>query len=349
VAVRAEVGFDGANPQSASDVERIGENHYRVRPFSEDGDGNYKFSLNLKLVNDGQTPIPARVDVDWADGEYMDSRGFGFIGRGDAWSFVSAGVQGTVASYSVTVPPGAMHLGLSPAYGYGEYGRFADSLVALGLQRESAGLSEAGRLVEFFRAGSGPVSLLVVARYHPYETASSYCIEGLATWLLHSGAAQRRILEQCSVTLLPMPNPDGVHQGLCKRTSVGGVDLSHEAPHGGDATARVLLAALDRLAPQAYLDIHGWMYLEEDGLHYLDDGLAASFREAMDQSAAGRGNRWLGSKGRPDPSGGSLQQYLSQRFGTACLSVSYRWMGRTAEQMRALGGPTLASFAGAVT
>lgn len=334
---------DGGNPQDAAAIEQVAEDHFRVRPYSEDGDGNYKFALCVRIVNPHERPRPFRLEVDWADEQYMEARRFLYIGDGDDWQFVPAQVDGAVAAVTHAVAPGHSYVGLSPAYSLGDFERFAGGLSAAGYDRSLAGRSNEGREIAAFAIGSGPRRVLVTARYHPYETASSYCLEGMMAWLAAAEPAPRALLEQFRFTLVPMPNPDGVYRGLCKRTAVGGVDLSHEGAHGGDATTRVLLGVIDATRPHGFLDIHGWMYMEEDGLHYLDPALADGFLRHIGPHPAFAGNKWK----RDHPSGadpGSIRPYANRRHGTDVLALSYRWPGRTVPHMRAVGGPTLEAF-----
>ena len=44
-------GYEGANPQRAERIERLGEDRVRVSPESEDGDSNYKFAFEIKVKN----------------------------------------------------------------------------------------------------------------------------------------------------------------------------------------------------------------------------------------------------------------------------------------------------------
>lgn len=128
MSVRVELMEDGGNPQDPSAIERLGEGHYRVFPYSEDGDGNYKFACNVRLVNEDSVPQPLTLEVDWADAQYMNARRFLYLGAGDHWQFVPADISGTVATVSHSVPPGVSYAGQSPAYALADYEAFAARL-----------------------------------------------------------------------------------------------------------------------------------------------------------------------------------------------------------------------------
>ena len=343
MSVRVELMEDGGNPQDPSAIERLGEGHYRVFPYSEDGDGNYKFACNVRLVNEDSVPQPLTLEVDWADAQYMNARRFLYLGAGDHWQFVPADISGTVATVSHSVPPGVSYAGQSPAYALADYEAFAARLPGMGYRRQVAGPSNEGREVHTYEIGQGANAVLVTARYHPYETSSSFCLEGMMSWLAQAGEAQERLLAAYTFTFVPMPNPDGVYRGLCKRTGVGGVDLSHEGAHGGDVTTRTLLGVIDALRPRGFLDIHGWMYMEEDGLHYLDAGLGERFAAHLESHPLFVGNKWKGTL-TDDQAPGGIRARAHREHGSRPLAVSYRWPGRTVPQMRGMGGPTLEAF-----
>lgn len=341
-----ETTDDGGNPRDPAAIQRLGDGHYRVVPFSEDGDGNYKFALYVRVRNDGRADAPLTLEVDWGEQRYMVSRNFVHVRRGDNWEYQTVEADGSVARLRCMLPPGESAVGLSPAYGLADHTAFLAQLAPLPFQCQEVGRSTQGRAIETFAAGSGADRLLVMLRVHPYETAASFCAEGLLRWLAEASAEQERLLRRYSVVVLPMPNPDGVAMGLCKRTGLGGADLSHEAAQSDDASARVLMQLIDDLRPSAFLDIHGWMHFDEDGLHHFDDDLATRFQEATAAEPALAGNRWKAYLERP--SAGSPRWHAAERFGSVPLSVSYRWPGRTVDQMRAIGAATLRAFAAAL-
>ena len=161
-------------------------------------------------------------------------------------------------------------------------------------------------------------------------------------WLATADAAALR--RRYRFTIMPMANPDGVRLGLCKRTSEKGVDLEHEGAFGEDATARGLLALMAAVQPVGHLDIHGWMYFDEDGAFHLNEALAASFIATLATNPALAENRVRPIDISRDPYPGWPQTYVAREYGAEALEVSYRWPSRGVPAMRALGGPTLRAF-----
>lgn len=345
MAISLEVGFDGANPQSPSAIQQIDEHRFRIAPFSEDGDANYKFALNVRASNTSAASESLTLEIEWDDLVYMENRCFVHVGQGDRWDFVPTTVAGSVAIAEVTIPPGTTSIGLSPAYGLADHQAFVSSLPTnSGFTRDVIGRSDQGREIEAFRIGSGSNLVLVVARFHPYETAASFCVEGLMRWLVSSGPLQEQLLQDVQFVIVPMPNPDGVYLGLCKRTAPNGTDLSHEGAFRRDATAQTLMALIDDLRPLALLDLHGWMHVKDDGVGFVDEGQRNRFLAAIEQEPPFEGNVWLWSNATLRPNEGNPRLYAFRRFGTKAIDLSFRWPGRTVAQMREIGAASLRAF-----
>jgi len=345
VAITLECGYDGANPQDPAAIQRIDERRFRVAPFSEDGDANYKFALNVRAVNSSSASESLTIDVEWNDLIYIANRGFVYVGQGDEWSFVPATIDGSVTTARLEIPPGVSYVGLSPAYGLADHQRFVAGLpVSNGFRREVIGHGDQGREIETFQIGSGSRSILVIARLHPYETAASFCAEGLMRWLVSADSEAERLRQDFRFVVVPMPNPDGVFLGLCKRTGLTGSDLSHEATDRRDAPARILMALIEELRPTGLLDIHGWMHLAEDGVGFVDAGQKDRFVEEIQKHPLFEGNVWLGSNALARPNAGNPRLDAFRRFGTRAIDLSYRWPGRNVIQMREIGVESLRAF-----
>lgn len=345
MAIELECGYDGANPQDAAAVKKLGEGRFRVAPFSEDGDANYKFALNVKAINPSRSDEALTLEIDWGTIAYMENRGFVYVGRGDDWRFVPGTVDGALTTVQLAIPPGETGIGLSPAYGLADHQAYLERLLpTTAFAREVIGQSDQGREIEAFRIGRGGTSVLVIARLHPYETAASFCTEGLMTWLGSPGASREKILSDFHFVIVPMPNPDGVYLGLCKRTGLTGSDLSHEAVDRRDAPAQLLMDLIDDLQPAALLDIHGWMHLDEDGIGFVDETQQIRFVAEIQRHPLFQGNRWLGTNATLRANAGNPRLYAYRRYGTRAIDLSYRFPGRTVAQMRDVGAVSLRAF-----
>ena len=341
--------FDGGNPQAAAAIERTADDTFLVRPFSEDGDGNYKFALHVVVRNDGAEPVPVRLLVDWDDARYMPDRDYVHVGSGEVWRYVPAVVDGTVSTVDFRCAPGDTHVGISPEYGVERYGRFAAGLEAQlpAGSRAILGRSPDNRGIDSWSIGAGNKHIFILTRVHPYETAASYCAEGLLRWLTSQANAGADWLRRWTCTAVPMPNPDGVALGLCKRTAASaGADLEREGVERAHPETAAIMELLDRLRPAGFLDIHGWMHYDEDGIHCNQEATREAFLAAADTTDGLRHNRWNGRYSSASPTG--MRHYSMQNFGAQALAVSYRWPGRSPDDMRAVGRSTMTAFLAAM-
>jgi len=64
--------------------------------------------------------------------------------------------------------------------------------------------------------------------------------------------------------LIPMANPDGVYEGLCKLTRLSGINLSRQIDPS-DKTCQVIKDTVDRIEPDIYVEFHNWMFEYVDG------------------------------------------------------------------------------------
>lgn len=345
-AVEVTGAFDGGNPQDPGAVERVADDVFRVRPFSEDGDGNYKFALNLRVANRRAEAVPLRLEVEWADERYMPDRNYVHVGAGDDWRFVPTGVSGTVSTVVFRAAPGVTHVGISPEYGLERYATFADRFAAQRAPRctrRTVGMSRDGRSIDAWEFGAGPSCVFVLARVHPYETAASYCAEGLMQWLAAAYRRDEALLSRYRFVAVPMPNPDGVARGLCKRTALtDGADLERQGIERAHPETAAMMELLGACRPIGFLDIHGWMHFDEDGVHCSQDLLREAFLAAADETTGLRHTRWNARYAQASPTG--LRHYCLEAFGSRALAASYRWPTRTADDMRAVGASTLTAF-----
>jgi len=333
--------FEGANPSGADAVERVGEAAFRIRPFSEDGDDNYKFALLVGVANRSREAVEAEFLIDWSDEQYMSCRDYVLLGRSDRWRYFPAKVEGPVARAQVTVPPGRHELALHPTYGLDRLAAWRRRAAADGpLTAREIGRTGQGRPIAAFELASeqAPAGrrLGIVARFHPYETAGSFAAEG----------ALRRLTRSADrpVSVILIANPDGVAGGMCKRTAPGGADMPHQGRRSDDPAVAALRGWLDEFRPDVLLDLHGWMYRYQDGFSFTDPDLAAELKRQLHRSRD-LDRAWKGSdlsgRGQQD----SLWDYARQRHGTASLIFSFGWYGRTVAHVRAIGAGVVSALA----
>jgi hypothetical protein len=345
--IQVHTNFEGANPRDAAAVEQTGESAFVIRPYSEDGDDNYKFSLLVRVSNDATRWAPLDLTIDWADPVYMSCRDYVLLGRGDRWRYFPAKIDGGLGRAEVIVPPGRHELALHPTYGLDRlrtWARRAERDKTLELCE--LGRTRQGRPILAWELGGAPQNvrhrLAVMARAHPYETGGSFAAEGALRQFAKTVDASAPADWHASVVLIA--NPDGVADGLCKRTARGGADPSHVGPDCGDPTVVVLHQWLDELRPTLMLDFHSWMYRYEDGMTYTDDALSRQFRERLETSRdldrAWKLSDHTGPAKMPAP-----WHHCRDRFGTRSLVLSFGWYGRTVPHMRRIGAAVMSALA----
>lgn len=261
--------YEGANPPFPEAVDVLGPRQFRIRPWIELDSPNYKFRLNVQIVNDEPVTQPADVTVDWGEdlAEHMVHRNYVLLGRGLSWRRIEAEVDGPLARAVVQVPPGEWYLGLHPLYDLAMLDADRRKAREAGLVERVYGRSFFGRDLYALECGpQGAPTVLITARGHPYETAASYCAAGMLELLGEDLAAQGPLTSAFRFVVAPMINPDGVALGCCQCTRAGGLDLLHEGYGSDEPASRALMALFEQTSPQGVLDAHGWMYADKDWL-----------------------------------------------------------------------------------
>lgn len=340
--------FDSGNPKNPGSIIRTGDNSFTIVPFSEDSDPNYKFKFDIRVRNRTSMNQAIRLKIEWQDAEFKSLRDYLFArneGEND-WRYLPAISNGTEAMCKIDLAPGESYLCMHPKYSYQDYIGFVNFLEEnKKIQKELIGRTTEGRELWMLRVlprNSTPKKkILLAARVHPYETAGSFCIEGIINYFHHNFSSSTVEESSVEVFLIPMANPDGVFCGFCKNTANQGIDLSKEL-NLADATCALLRKAIDAVRPDVYCEFHNWMFKNIDGLYFLNWLQARRFMRNM-PSQSYCGKAWkptLRKKMFPIRHLG-FKKYCKEKFGSTCLCVEYPWFGRTVADMKKLGIDTL--------
>lgn len=341
---------DGGNPKKIEAIERNGRTIFLLRPFSEDGNPNYKFRLEVVAENHDSTPHDLNLEIQWDEPKYMHLRQELRIRgpKADQWDSILMDIEGRRAFSRIRLAPGNSDISLLPKYGYQDYLNAVEKISNnRWISKERLGISLGGREVWMIRcAGSRAVKpnrrIMLTARIHPYESAGSFCAEGMLTFLAQADEAViQNDLNNAHVFIIPMAAVDGVAEGHCRLNAVGGVDLSKEADPG-DQIGAMLQKAIDRVEPTTYCELHNWMFPDVDGIYYLSRRRAARFiRHMPSQEKFGKSWRPMLKWGFfPDPYKG-FKKYCREHFHSTVLCLEYPWSRRQPQDMRALGVATL--------
>jgi hypothetical protein len=350
--IRADIDFPGANPNTAERISLTG-GRLVVRPFAEDRAGPaYTFMLRFRLIVD--EPGPVVIEVDWAEPSYMHLRTSIHFAQADSsdWHVLTGTViDETRCEFMFDQPPGTYEISLSPTYDLDRLRRLAEDcgdavdVRVVGETGDAAG-------VHSFRLGGGagerPV-IVAVGRVHPYETAGSYCLEGVIRRYAGDPEYAERLTRGFDWVVVPVASPEGVRKGFCRYSGSGGYGYDNCREVGPDDPFVLLLSELrTRNEVVGYLDIHNWMHQDRDGISYANCLDMLRFRRLLNAERP-HDKPWLGKRGRmcmARKTRGVMR--VMQRAGAFCLALEYPWGGRTAEGMAGLGQASALAFAGLV-
>jgi hypothetical protein len=369
-AVRIAVGFDGSCPHDPAGVKQEGPGRFRIFPswraspgIDEEAVGR-STRLGFQVVNAGSAPAPVELWVDWqyhdappkdrpnfaSVEQFMSYRDFVVMqppGRDD-WRTVMADVTDSVAYVRLEAQPGVTEIHWHPPYNYARSEQFVQSLRSHPLATvEKIGESPEKRnlwLVRITDASPQPKEhFLIRSRVHAYESASSYAMEGMVRWLLSEEPYAAAALRRYVFVVIPMANPDGVHNGLGSLTAPRGYNLS-SIPYQPDPASLPLKQAIDRVRPKVAIDLHNWQNKHTDGLLGLNPAIRERFVRFMpDQLQFGK--EWAIRDPKPLPTEVPqrelLRYYCERNFGTVAVTFEFPWFGRTPEDMQATGRKAL--------
>jgi Zinc carboxypeptidase len=349
-------GFDGSCPHSNDGVTCTDPETFilkadlRTEPgLSEEAPG-CGAHFYTRLVNDSESNHSATIIVDWGgDGRDAD-RDVGHVRHEGAeeWTLVDAEVQDGCATYRLDLAPGMTELAMWPAYNTSMCQSYMDDLVARGVAVASVGASLEGRPVWEIDLpssdGNAPV-FFIQARDHAYETAGSFCVEGLVEYLLSDDALAGRIRSQFHIIIHPMTNPDGVHNGMSRLTSARGADMNRL--HTVDDPAHTAhKAAIDKWRPLVHMNIHNWMSKVNDGLLANDESMQNRILKHLPADTAHGKEYYLQTKGEYLIAAGvetcpleamSWKDYVQDNFNGLGVTFEFPWYGRSCADMRELG------------
>lgn len=340
--------FDGGNPRASDSIIQTSQDAFTIFPYSEDGDPNYKFRLEVKVRNPSSKKQKLKLKIEWQDITYQYLRDYVYAKheKDKNWQYISGDVHNGSTTLHLKVLPGNTYISMHPKYGYNDYLKLVRSIgVNRTIKKEMIGKTAEGRELWLLRIGDHKIQsrkrALLAARVHPYETAGSYCMEGIINYFSNHESPLTFDLSPFTVFLNPMANPDGVFNGLCKKTSVDGIDLAKEI-EPSDVTWRVLREAMDSVRPDIYCEIHNWMHKDVDGIYFMNWRHVRRFTSAI-PSQERHGKRWKVFLRKKffsmKPHGFKL--YCKEKFGSVCASLEYPWFSRSIEDMRNLGVSTL--------
>lgn len=350
--VRVDVDFPGANPDTAEAVRWAGE-RLVVRPFAEASAGpGYTFMLRFRLSVEERAPF--RIVIDWGEPSHMHLRAmlrYVRLGASD-WRILPGTVtDATRCEFLFDQPPGSYEISLLPTYGLERLSRLAEDCRDRVDVRVHGGTAEAAG-VHSFRLAGGPGARPVVvaaARVHPYETAGSYCLDGVVRRYAEDPEFAGRLTRAFDWVVVPVASPEGVRKGFCRYSGSGGLGYDNCREVGPDDPYVLLLSELRRTEKVVgYLDVHNWMHEDRDGISYANCLDMMRFRRLLNAERP-HDKPWRVMRRRlcrARKTRGVMR--VMQHAGAFCLALEYPWGGRTVKDMARLGQASVLAFAGLV-
>ena len=168
-------------------------------------------------------------------------------------------------------------------------------------------------------------------------------MEGMVEWLLSGEAYAVEAIRHYVFYVIPMANPDGVHNGMGALTAPRGADVCF-IPYQPDEVMQSMKAAIDRVRPAVAIDLHNWQNKHTDGLLGLEPTIRERFVRFMpDQLEFGK--QWTVRDPKPlspkAPEKELLRTYCERNFRAVAVTFEFPWFGRTTDDMRDTGRKAL--------
>ncbi len=123
-------------------------------------------------------------------------------------------------------------------------------------QIREAGTSAQGRTINLVTTGTGPVKVFLWSQMHGNEATATMALMDLLAYLGDdsSGSIRDTIIQNCTLYILPMVNPDGAE--VFTRRNAQEIDINRDFNHQQSPEGRMLRALRDEIEPQFGFNLH---------------------------------------------------------------------------------------------
>ncbi len=118
----------------------------------------------------------------------------------------------------------------------------------------AAGSSVMGLPIDYIKIGQGSFKVLLWSQMHGNESTTTKALFDLLNLLSTSDPLAEKIKASCTLTILPMLNPDGAN--TYTRLNANGVDLNRDAQNRSQPESRILRAVYDYVKPDFCFNLH---------------------------------------------------------------------------------------------
>jgi hypothetical protein len=117
------------------------------------------------------------------------------------------------------------------------------------------GTSVEGRSIHSLLIGNGAKKILMWSQMHGNESTTTKAVFDLLHFLNDSSAASKTILDNCTLLIIPMLNPDGSH--AYTRLNANEIDLNRDAQARSQPESVILRSIYDEFQPDYCFNLHG--------------------------------------------------------------------------------------------
>ena len=360
-------GFDGSCPHSRRGVKRDRKGHFTLYPWVRKTKGiNEEVAgcgsrLSTRIRNKGSRTLKTVLTVDWSTDKRTGGHDLGYIRREgeDEWTMIPGVRSGSIVKYHLEVPAGVMELGLYPEYNCSMCRQYVKRLESLGVEVEKIGKSRQKReiwQISFPSKNRKAGNFFIQARDHAYETAGSYCVEGVTDFLVSGLPLANYLRSKFNIYIVPMTNPDGVYNGMSRLTWERGADM-HGSHAQRDAAHETLKRAVDKVRPLVHMNIHSWTHKFVDGLLANEQNILEHILEHMPADHAHykrwhlqTPTAWLKAREKRinHEARKNWKDYVREEFNAIGVIFEFPWFMRNTADMREMGRRAFIALALAV-
>lgn len=116
------------------------------------------------------------------------------------------------------------------------------------------GFSVQNRSIQGIELGTGKHRILMWSQMHGNESTTTKAVVDLINYLGSKETLAKTILEECTLLIIPMLNPDGAD--AYTRVNANGVDLNRDAQERTQPESRVLRQVFEVFAPHYCFNLH---------------------------------------------------------------------------------------------
>lgn len=369
MSVKILTGFDGSCPHFQEGIKTESDNIFTIFPGYRSRDGMSEESKDwggsrfyIRIKNSGHNNREIIIIADWETTQKCNNHDQGYLRRPQGnWEIISAiRIDASKIKYKIKVLPGVSDLALFPEYNYSDCVKYVRSLKKSGVDIDTVGRSKEGRAMWMIKLGSpdfNALNFFIQARDHAYETAGSYCVEGIVSFLLSGNSLAEYLRSKFSFYVVPMTNPDGVFNGMSRLTWEKGADMNRVYCADKDEAHATLLKTINKIKPKVHMNIHNWTYKFVDGLLANDEEIADKILHCFPDDFENY-KHWQVETNKSylktikldkiPRENKSWKDYCKEKFNAYGVNFEFPWFAILPEQMRKKGEKALVALALAV-